>query len=598
MTVMSMLSPARVASLFSLVQRAFGAYRVEFVILTILGFLTGLLEGIGVTTFVPLLNFELTQGAQAVDTISNFIHAIFRFLHIPFLPKFLLLFIVFLFMAKALVGVLSDYVRVRMNADFEQKTREKLFNAQLRSSWSHLLTQRLGHLETIILVDIASCKEMLARTTVSIIFITNIIMYLAVVFSVSWQITLLTILLGGLSFFVFRPIASRIYDLSIARSSAQHDTAHHVTEHLSGMKSVKTFGAEEPAIQRGTNFFATLRMLSIRIDMLRIITVAIVVPAAVLYVAVIFGLAFRFNVVAVAALPTVVYLIYRIFSYVQQLQDSMQLINGAIPYLKNVLDYLDRATGRAEIDTGEKDFTLKEEIRFDNVRFAYDTKEVLKGVSFAVKRGTMVGLIGPSGAGKTTTVDLLLRLLSPRSGAITVDGVASSDISLQEWRTHIAYVPQEPFLLHDTIRSNIAFYDGSITDEDVWEAAKLAHVDEFIRSKDGGLDTLVGERGIQLSAGQRQRITIARALARKPDVLILDEATSALDAETETHIQRMLLELKGKVTIIVIAHRLSTILHSDNLIVIEEGRIVEGGPPQKLLKDTDSYFYKVSTIAS
>ena len=598
MTAFAIPSPGRIAALLRLVRRAFGAYTPQIILLIFLGFVTGMLEGIGVTSFVPLLNFELTQGAPAVDTISNFIRAIFDFLHMPFLPKYLLLFIVVLFISKALVGVLSDYVRVRMNADFEQKTREKLFTAQLRSSWSHLLKQRLGHLETILLVDIPASKEMLARITVSIIYITNIIIYLAVVLNISWQITLLTIAMGGLSFFVFRPIAYKIYGLSVARSRIQHETTHHVTEHLSGMKSVKTFGVEEPAIERSRRLFASLKSHSISIDMLRIIAVAIVVPTAVIYVALIFGLSFRFHIVTVAAFPTIVYLIYRIFSYMQQMQDSLQLINGAFPYLQSVLEYLDRAQVRAEADAGEKRFSLEREIRFEDVRFSYDMNEVLHGVSFSVLRGQMLGIIGPSGAGKTTTVDLLLRLLVPNSGRITVDDVASTDIPLSEWRTHIGYVPQEPFLLHDTIRSNITFYDTSITDEDVWEAARLSHIDAFINERQDGLDTLVGERGIQLSAGQRQRLTIARALARKPDVLILDEATSALDSETESHIQRMLQELKGTVTVIVIAHRLSTILHSDTLMVIENGRIAEQGTPQKLLKDTDSYFYKVSTIAS
>lgn len=587
----------RLVALFRLGKRAYGPYKFQIAQLTALGFLSGVLEGIGVNAFIPLLSFVLGQGNEIVDTISGYIRTVFEFVHVPFVPKYLLLFIVILFIGKAAIGVVLDYIRVRINADYEQKTREKLFAAQLRSSWTHLLKQRIGHLETLILVDIPASKEMLARITVSIMYITSLVMYLAIVFNVSWVITLLTVTIGGLSFFLFKPIAYKIHTLATKRSRLQHDTAHHVSEHLSGMKSVKTFGAEEPAIRRGDSLFDSLKKLTVNIDMLRVVAVAVVPPAAVLYVAFIFGLSFYFRIVSVAALPTIVYLIYRIFSYMQQLQDSMQLINGSLPYLKNVLDYQDQAHGRAEVDSGGRPFALSREIRFDDVRFSYDKNEVLRGISVAIPRGSMVGIVGPSGAGKTTFVDLLLRLLTPSEGRISVDGVASTDISLSEWRTHISYVPQEPFLLHDTIRSNITFYDTSITDDDVSEAARLAHIDEFIHSRPEGLDTRVGERGIQLSAGQRQRITIARALARKPDVLILDEATSALDAESEAHIQRMLAELRNKVTVIIIAHRLSTILHSDNLIVIENGVVIETGTPQALLDDKNSYFYKVSTIA-
>lgn len=599
MAVFNLPSLARILALFRLARRAFGPYKYQIALLTLLGFVAGILEGIGVNAFIPLLNFEIGQGNQVTDTISNFIRGIFTFLHIPFVPKFLLLFIIVLFIAKAVVGALLDYVRIRINADFEQRTRDRLFTAQLSSSWPHLMRQRIGHLETLILIDIPASKEMLARITVSIVYVTSLAIYLVVVFNASPIITLLTIATGFLFTFIFRPIARRIHSLATVRARLQHEMTHHVTEHLSGMKTVKTFGAEEPAVSRGRNFFNALKGYTINIDMLRVIAVAIVPPFAVIYVGVIFGLAFRFHVVAIAALPTIVYLIYRIFSYAQQLMDSFQLINGSLPYLKNVLQYEGEAHKRAEVAHGGKPFELRTAIRFEGVRFAYEGGvDVLRGLTFDIPRGGMVGIIGPSGAGKTTTVDLLLRLLEPTAGKITIDGRESSDVDLSDWRKKVAYVSQDFFLIHDTIRANIKFYDDSITDDEIWEAARLAHIDGFIREQPKGLDTEVGERGIALSAGQRQRLTIARALVRKPEVLILDEVTSALDAESEAHIQRMLTELKGKITIVVIAHRLSTIMHVDELFVLEGGTVVESGAPQKLLKNTDSYFYKVSNITA
>ena len=160
----------------------------------------------------------------------------------------------------------------------------------------------------------------------------------------------------------------------------------------------------------------------------------------------------------------------------------------------------------------------------------------------------------------------------------------------------VAYVSQEFSLIHGTIRDNIRFYDETISDEQVWEAAEMAHIADFIRTCKDGLDMQVGERGIMLSAGQRQRLIIARALARKPELLILDEATSSLDNESEAHIKRVIQELKGRLTIVAIAHRLSTIMGSDTLIVLQEGRIVETGSPKELLRNTDSYFYKVYSI--
>ena len=208
----------------------------------------------------------------------------------------------------------------------------------------------------------------------------------------------------------------------------------------------------------------------------------------------------------------------------------------------------------------------------------------------------MIGLVGPSGAGKTTTVDLMLRLIEPTRGTIQVDGVEGNTIALADWRANVGYVSQDFFLLHDTIRNNIRFYDAAMTDEQIWKAARLAHIDEFIRKSPKGLDTMVGDRGIRLSAGERQRIVIARTLARKPTLLILDEATSALDNESEAHIKGVINELKGRVTIVAIAHRLTTIMDSDELIVLQGGRVVETGSPKTLLADPGSYFYKVYSI--
>ena len=221
---------------------------------------------------------------------------------------------------------------------------------------------------------------------------------------------------------------------------------------------------------------------------------------------------------------------------------------------------------------------------------------MLEDVSFDVKKGEMVGLIGASGSGKTTIVDLLLRLFLAGKGQIELDGKDINTVNLKEWRKNIGYVSQDIFLVNDTIANNIRFFDSTITQDDIIKVAKMANIYEFIKKCPQGFDTVVGERGIMLSAGQRQRIAIARVLVRNPKILILDEATSSLDNESEAKIQEVIESLHHKITVLVVAHRLSTVMKADKLVILESGRITEQGKPKILLADKKSYFYKLRTM--
>ena len=282
----------------------------------------------------------------------------------------------------------------------------------------------------------------------------------------------------------------------------------------------------------------------------------------------------------------------------QSIQGKLGGINEAAPFLKTILNYEEQADRYAE-SGGAKSGKLNFDniLEFKNIKFTYNEREeILSGLDFYVKKGEMVGLIGPSGAGKTTIVDLILKLFTPSAGQILLDGKSIAEINTKSWRENIGYVAQDIFLLSDTIENNIKFYDSSVSEQDMVSATKIANIYDLIQKQPDKFLTVVGERGVKLSAGQRQRIVLARALVRKPKILILDEATSALDNESEALIQNALENLKKKITILVIAHRLSTVMNCDRLIALENGKIVEQGSPQNLLKDESSYFYKTYNI--
>ena len=256
-----------------------------------------------------------------------------------------------------------------------------------------------------------------------------------------------------------------------------------------------------------------------------------------------------------------------------------------------VLKYEDEAILSREVSEGTSSFSFNDSLSFNNVGFKYENGgEVLSGLNLTVKQGEMLGIIGPSGSGKTTIVDLILRLLKPTSGVILSDRKDISSIDIGAWRGMIGYVSQDIFLINDTIANNIRFYNSTLTDKEIEETSKMANIFDFISALPKKFETSIGERGLMISAGQRQRIIIARVLARKPKLLILDEATSALDNKSELEIQSVIEGLKGKITVIIIAHRLSTVLNADKLIAINKGKVIETGSPSDLLKNENSYF--------
>ncbi|MFB6185281.1 MAG: ABC transporter ATP-binding protein, partial [Halobacteriaceae archaeon] len=226
---------------------------------------------------------------------------------------------------------------------------------------------------------------------------------------------------------------------------------------------------------------------------------------------------------------------------------------------------------------------------YDDVSFAYEgsDEKTIKNVSFEAEAGDMVGLVGPTGAGKTTVMKLLLRLYDIDSGSIRIDGVDIQDVKLDNLREKISLVSQEPFLFYGTVRENIAYPD--IDEETIIDAAKRSGAHQFIQELPDGYDTMVGERGVKLSGGQRQRVSIARAILKDPEILILDEATSHVDNETEVLIQNSLNELIADRTSFAIAHRLSTVRNADKIIVMEEGEVVERGTHEELLENDGLY---------
>lgn len=239
--------------------------------------------------------------------------------------------------------------------------------------------------------------------------------------------------------------------------------------------------------------------------------------------------------------------------------------------------------------------SFEHEIEFRNVSFRYEEKWILRNINLKIQKGKTVAIVGQSGGGKSTLVDLIPRYYDVQEGEVLIDGINVKDLKIDSLRQLIGNVNQEAILFNDSFRNNIAFSKDNATDEEVRNAAKIANAQEFIEKYDEGYETSVGDRGGRLSGGQRQRVSIARAILKNPPILILDEATSALDTESERLVQDALEHLMKTRTTVAIAHRLSTIKHADEICVVHEGQIVERGTHEELLK-LDGYYKKLNDM--
>lgn len=574
---------------FTILRVAFGGYTRQIAAMAVLSFLGGALEGVGINAMIPLLS--VIGGGGAKDQISLAITEFFAYIHLPLTVKFLLSFIIVLFLVKTLLTLVAQYLTARTVSSFERETRQTLLQTTFAASWRFLSRQKVGYLDQMLTTDIANSSAALNYAGSSFLSGATLVVYSIVVFNISPPIALFAVVAGASLFLFFRPLLrmTRVASAELARSFKR--VAHFASEHIIGAKVLKSMSREISALAKGAPLLDEMKRLTLTLLLLKNSIVTVLQLIGIFFIVGLFSFLYKTEAFQFASFAVAVYALSKVFSGIQFVQVNLHAIVMQLPYLESILRYKAEALQNCERDEGTLPFRFERALELRDISFDYTAGEpALHHISLAIKKGEIVGLIGPSGAGKTTIADLLLRLITPDKGVVLLDGVQSREIRLSAWRSHVGYVPQEVFLLNGTIEENIRFYDDSLAQKDLIAAAKAANIYDFIQEQPEKFGTPVGERGLSLSGGQRQRIALARALARKPAVLILDEATSALDNESEQLIQTSIERLRGETTVIIIAHRLSTLTIADLLVVIEEGRVAETGSPKELLKDKASYF--------
>lgn len=588
-----MTTLSKIFGAIGLFRKAFSRHIKKLALMTFLGFVGGLLGGIGVGAVIPLFYLVTNQSGIGTDPISQIIAQTFDYLHLPLTLPAIIILIIFLFVAKSIFLYAANYLNSRIYADYERETRSRLFQKTLEADWPYLMRQKTGYLGNVLMGDVSGASSALNNFSAAILTGTSLVTYAIVAINISVPITLFTLGLGFLLFLLFKPLFYKIRQLSRKTSETGKKLAHHLNQHLLGSKIIKSMSLEDEVLDQGNLYFEDLRNTQLKQLKYGVLFNIFLEPLSLLFIVIIFLASYRNPAFNVATFVAIIYLVQKMFTFVQSIQTKFNGLNAALPLMNIMVGYEKEVDKNREFTGGNKEFIFNQTLEFNHVSFAYtEGQTIINSLNLSINKGETVGIIGPSGVGKTTVIDLLLRLLRPQEGEILIDGVKIDEIDQKIWRNNVGYVSQDIFLLNDTIENNILFFHPSLNHHDLIEASKLANIHDFIETLPDKFQTPVGERGIQLSVGQRQRIVLARILARKPPLLVLDEATSALDNESEHKIQEAIKNLQGKLTLLIVAHRLSTVMHADKIFVLQDGKIKEEGRPRELLENKQSYFYK------
>lgn len=543
-----------------------------------------------VNLFVPWCIRDVTRiltetaSEQTAGAVSGALEQIFR----------IALSLGIAYVIKMLLRFCQSYLSHVASWNVVAQLRTMVYSHLQKLSLSYYSDKQTGQLMSRVMNDTALLEQMVAHSIPDVA--SNIFVLIGVVvllMLINWQLALLVMIPIPLIFILTYWFSTRVRPYFRKAQQDIADLNAALQDNLSGIREIQAFNQQVPerdkiegkAKKHAKSILHALRLSAVFHPSVEFCaSVGTVIVIAVGGSLAIQGAMSAADVVGFIAYLTMFYAPIEVLARVAE--EFQQAVAGS----ERIFEVLDTEPDIVDKPGARKLRECKGNIAFENVCFSYDENTpILDRVSFEVKAGQMLAIVGPTGVGKSTTINLLARFYEPDSGEILVDGENISDLTIASLRDHMSIVLQDVFLFNGTIAENIAYGFKNATPEQIVEAAKIARIHDYIEELPEGYNTTIGERGVRLSGGQKQRISIARAVLRNAEILVLDEATAAVDMETEAEIQAAIQNLVGTRTVIVIAHRLSTVRRADRIIVLSDGVIAESGTHEELLEKDGLY---------
>lgn len=577
------------ADVFGLVRRLTLLAKGHFWFLpgmAVLAVLASIFEGISLTLIIPLVQYldmgsapPLGQGRMMMllNELTDLV---------PVQSK--LLAIVIAILAAVVIKSIVSYANMSLlgvvYGRLSHTLRTRIFAKIIDTPLAEFESDRSGRLLNILNHETWRATDALRFLFTIVMNIATIGVLASILLFLSWRLTLISLACIAVIAPFAHVMGARAKAISKLGTAENEVLAKRTWTALNGMRMIHAFGCEKSEIERFQDSSDRVRGQFLRMAMYTMATapVAEVAITAVIALLLLFVQASGLSIGAFAGFLVILYRLQPRVLALASAHTSLLSLHASVLAVSDIL----REPTEPSSSAGRPFDGLRKGVTFENVTFTYQggAEPTLADVSFRIPKGSVIAIVGASGAGKSTVIDLLLRFQRPQQGRILVDDIPLNELDTASWRAGLGVVNQDPYIFDDTVAANLSYGSPSATKAEIVEAAQLACADDFIRMLPQAYDTVVGERGTQLSGGQRQRIALARALLRRPDILILDEATNALDATTERAFQRALAAYAKHRTVIIVAHRLATIEDADHVIVLEAGRIVEQGSPTALLK--------------